>query len=339
MRSWYPNIHLCSYYVCSRHFYILKNEISRQGRYWIGMKRTIIFLFLAVHFATQPREQEKVQPILEGHLALPTSQQTSPIFCFGQNIVDKGDKQAFAFLNSFIGKNNNFTDIIPNFFYGIRDNFSVIVGIPIVANCTSPSQACLKQGFDAIFMQFEYAFYNDDHTTYANQMTFVANAFAPLRSNNTCDGNRAVVTGPASLAFANLDSPSCFLGMTASHMATDWYYFISSGGVIPLEFHGRKGDSQFLYQGGISRNIYYIPNQLIISGLLELFGTLSKPNITSSRDKQSCSLNNSFYIGPSFWIATEKFIFNFGIAFPVTKQKGPAKNRFLFALETGWKFS
>ncbi len=304
--------------------------------------KKIFFIICLVFAKIKAREQEKVEFVPEGNLALPTSQQTSPLFCFGQNIVDKGDIQAYMFINSFIGKNNNFTDLIPNVFYGITDDLSVIAGIPIVAQFKVPHQSCSERGFDSIFVQFEYAFYNDDHPTYANQATLVANVSAPLRSPKMTTISIGNVSRPAAIAFPGLESPSFFFGLTASHMATDWYYFASAGAVIPVSFHETKADTQFLYQAGICRNIYYKPHKLIISGLLEFFGTLSKPNKVPCANfaQNNRCLTNIFYIGPSLWIATERFIFDIGIAFPVTKQKNDGtKNTCLFALETGWKFN
>jgi len=40
--------------------------------------------------------EKEIQHIKEGNFALPTSQQPSPLFSFGQNILDKGDIQALA---------------------------------------------------------------------------------------------------------------------------------------------------------------------------------------------------------------------------------------------------
>ena len=78
------------------------------------MKKILFILFyVSVAFS---RDQEKVDHIIEGNLALPTSQQPSPLFCFGQNIVDKGDVQIFGDVDYLKGKNLKFSEFIPSFF-------------------------------------------------------------------------------------------------------------------------------------------------------------------------------------------------------------------------------
>ncbi len=276
------------------------------------MKKIFFFLFLCVIVTKiYTREPNGGTHIYEGNLALPTAQQPRPLFCFGQNIVDKSDIQAFLFASSLSSKNSNFTEVIPNIIYGISDNCVFLAGIPIAAK----SKLCHKNssGFESVFAQLEYAFYNDDHATYANQMTFVSNI---------------VITGKKNFPSQFAHPSSFFFGMTASHMATDWYYFISPGIIVPVS-HKNNASLTFLYQWGISRNIYYIPQKLLATLLLEFFGEFRKD-----------SHEHNLYIGPSLWITTQHFILDIGIAFPVIQKTiDQSKNNLLFSVEVGWKFN
>ena len=73
---------------------------------------------------------------------------------------------------------------------------------------------------------------------------------------------------------------------------------------------------------------------------MEFFGATNskKNNITSTINKNLIS--DGFYIGPSLWISTQKFIFNTGIAFNASKSE-ISKNKFkyFFAFELGYKFN
>ena len=61
----------------------------------------------------------------KGILALPTSQQPGPLFCFGQNSADQGDLQAFG----IVAKNKQSVDVVPTVLYGVSDSFSLLCAL------------------------------------------------------------------------------------------------------------------------------------------------------------------------------------------------------------------
>lgn len=267
-------------------------------------------------------------PVSIGNLSLPTSQQPGPLFCLGQNIVDKGNFQSFIYTDWQNGFNKRFNEIIPQFLYGISDSLSLFVSIPIatqfkINNC--PNYNC-SRGIEDMYVQLEYAYYTKENMQAVTQATVVANITFPTGSitKNPRLGNGSV---------------SFLLALTASHMATDWYYFISGGAQITTTKNNIKFGNEFYYQGGIGRNIDYIPNGRIITLLLESFGIYSQKN-RAFGIINPMSGGNVFYIGPSLWISTSNFIFSTGIAFPiVNNDKEFGNNNYYYTLEVGYKFN
>lgn len=280
---------------------------------------SLIIIFFAL--STFCRE-EKMDHVLKGNLALPTSQEPGPLFCLGQNIVDKGDFQGY-FLTDMIGsKNNNFVQVMPSILYGFSDNFSLYAGLPIGVH--GKLNTIHPTSLDDALIQLEYAFYTKDTPTYANQITVVANVQIPTKISRL---HRALPLNP----------PHFLLGLTANHMSCDWYFFGSSA----IEF-GKKNDGKnfghiFYYQGGLGKNLYYVSNKRILTFVFELFGAYYKPSKHNSLSKHS---SNIFYGGPCIWFSTPRLIFQTGIAFPFTQKLFRlAKTDYFLAAELGWKFN
>ena len=198
------------------------------------------------------------------------------------------------------------------------------IALPIAAQFKANNQ-CRSQLEDLI-LQVEYAFYNKDRPTYANQATVVFNMTLP--------------TGRSSIVIPNTYyMPSFFLGFTLSHMSHDWYVFASPGATITLPHKNTRFGDIFYYEAGFGRNLYYISNKFIITGLVEFFGTYQRPDKLCGR-KELNSEGNNFFIGPSLWIATQRFIFEAGIAFPVVHNSiNTGKHNYFFSAEMGWKFN
>lgn len=289
------------------------------------MKRTILFIFYAI--AIHAREEDNGPSLKEGNLALPTSQQPSPLFCFGQNIVDKGDFQLFGLANCLVGDQKNFSELTPYFIYGISDTFSLTAGIPFATQFKINNDK--SSGIQDIFVQGEYAFFNKDALHYAQQATLVANITFPAGSTN-----KVPATGNG--------APTFFLGLTANHMSKNWYLFASPGVTIIPSSSNTAAHNVFFYQWGIARNLYYQPSKMVVTLLLEFFGLYNK--LSSAADIVVAPANRNFginnlFIGPSLWVATERFILSTGIAFPAMQELRTNKNHLLFAFELGWKFN
>ena len=137
-------------------------------------------LCISVIITNHAREHEIVH-LEEGNLALLTSQQPGPLFCFGQNILDQGDVQAFVLSNSLKGKHKRFTHVVPNLLCGVTDTASLFAVIPVATQLRLDKHC--SSGIEDIFIQGEYAFYNQDKLTHANQATLVANITLPTGSS------------------------------------------------------------------------------------------------------------------------------------------------------------
>ena len=121
----HPSIHFSTF-----HF---EKHSGRAGKY--ANKKLFLALLITSLNIIYSRDQDTIEHVLEGNLALPTSQQPSPLFCFGQTVIDKGDIQAFIFEDTIAGKNKNFSEVIPNFVYGRNNNLALSGGIPIASKC------------------------------------------------------------------------------------------------------------------------------------------------------------------------------------------------------------
>lgn len=272
----------------------------------------------------QAREEQRSH-IYAGNLALPTSQQPSPLFCFGQEVVDKHNLQLFAYINSLLNKQADFTQVIPNILYGITDELTLTAGTPTAAKFKY--QNIRSSGIGDLFIQTEYAFYNKDRSTYAQQATCVAQMTFPSGSLK-----KNPPTG--------FGSPTFLIGATAGHMGINWYLFTCFGGIITTPHHNNQFPNTILYQWGIGRNIYYISEKLIITLLAEFFGSYTSTTRIRGPHYKNFDANN-FYIGPSLWISTRHFIFNPGIAFSLYKQQAndPTRGRVLVSADIGWTFN
>jgi len=284
---------------------------------------SIVTLFFFVDTAANCLHHHEPNQIKKGHLALPTSQETSPLYAFGQNIVDKGDLQLFLYSGSLIGNANSFTEVDPSLLYGITNELSLFVELSIAAKFDQCGRS--SSGLGDLLAQLEYSLYEKDSMTATNQITLVGGAILP--------------TGKA-LIFPStgFGAPGFFIGATASHMGADWYVFTSQGGIITTEHKKTKFGNAALYQFGISRSVGNRPGW-IFAPMLELFGIYTqRPKIKGRLDLNSGG--NSFFIGPSIWIASERLIVQAGVAFVVAEHlfgRQPASH-FFPAADIGWKF-
>ena len=184
----------------------------------------------------------RAEHLWQGNIALPTSQQTAPLFSFGQNLVDKGDILAFAEIDYLKGKNQTFAEVIPSFLYGINDNLALFIAAPI-ATKFNVNKHC-SSGLEDMYVLLEYAFHNKETLRYNNQATVLASVSLPTGSTK-----KNPSTG--------LGSPSFFLGTTQSHLGIDWYIFASQGILLTTSHHNTKVGNEF-FMNLVSAKIYAI---------------------------------------------------------------------------------
>ncbi len=219
----------------------------------MSIKKLFFLCVITVVGSLYSRESDKheVGQMKIGNLALPGSQQPGPLVGFGQNIVDRYDLQMFVFVGFLKGHRKNFTEVGPSIVYGIRDNLSLFIELPIAASFTLNGQH--SSGQEDLLIQLEYAFYTYETETCTDELTLVTSFSLP--SGNDC---KEPETG--------FGSPSFFLGATASHLATDWYYYVSPGVLLTTKYgNNTKSGNQFFYQAGFGRNIAYCPDKWILA--------------------------------------------------------------------------
>jgi hypothetical protein len=272
------------------------------------------------------KEKDTVQQVKIGNLALPGSQQPGPLLGIGQNVIDKKDLQAFIYPGWFLGKQKNFTEIIPSILYGIRDDLSIFIELPLAQHFSLDGQH--SSGAEDIIAQLEYAPYTYESTTATNAITIITSILFP-----TGKDKKNPPTG--------FGSPSFILGFTASHLATKWYCFTSYAALLTTKHnHNTKSGNEFIYQAGFGRNIAYRSDRWILTGILELNGIYTqKRKINGIVDQDSGG--NVIMFGPSLWFSTQHFIAQVGVA-PIVSQHlfgNQLKNSVFIACNFGWKFN
>jgi len=303
----------------------VKNEramMARVEKFYVLIIAIIMPTFSIVGKAV--REDGKIEQIKVGNFALPLSQQAGPLFSFGQNIIDKGDSLLLASFNQLRGSGINFKEVTPAFLYGITDNFSLFLQLPIAANFKFENSS--SHGLEDFLVQFEYAFYTKETTTIAADITCVANIGIP--------------TGSAfKEPFTGFGAPSFFLGLTAGYATPKWYFFTEYGVDVTTSHKKTKFGNQFLYEFGLTRNIWYKPDKWLFNVMVEFDGTYRQRNkILGSVDCNSGG--NIILFGPSLWFSTQRLILEIGIDGVVFQHLfgDQPKEKYIIATTFGWTF-
>ena len=214
---------------------------------------------------------------------------------FGENVIDKGQVQLFLFGDEFKRRKGYFIDVIPGILYGVTEEFSVFLNIPIAPRYKEKRNH--SAGFEDLFVQLEYAFYNAEHCYSTDQATIVGNVTFPTGSSK-----KQPATG--------FDSPSFFLGATYNHTAVDWFYFGSLGAGFTTFHSNSKTADFYLYEMGFGRNIPSGPGW-IFAWMVEIDGLYASRNIVSGGVDPN-SGGNVIFVTPSLWISTDTIVIQLG---------------------------
>lgn len=266
----------------------------------------------------------KFEPLKIGNLSLSASQQPGPLLGFGQNIIDKGDFLFYNYVDALLGDHKTFVEVEPALLYGLQDNLSVYFEVPVAA--TLKWGDFRSSGLEDMFVQFEYAPYSHNSQKANKQITTLAALYFPTGSIR-----KFPITGA--------DSPSVFLGFTANYLATDWYCYLSSGGIITTEHNNTRAGSQFLYQAGFGRNIAYKSEQWTFMWMVEMSGNYTQKRKIDGIVNPNTG-GNVILLGPSLWFSTPRFIMQAGVAgVPYQHLFGTQfSNKIYYALNCAWKF-
>lgn len=274
--------------------------------------------------ATQQGAEEAEKTLKEGNLAFPPSQQPTPLVSFGQNIINRKELQAEFQLNEFKGDRQYFINAIPILIYAFTDNFSLLLSAPIAVRYREGHHH--SSGPQDTLIQFEYSFYTKAYRTFYDQATVVASVTIPTGSTK-----KTPATG--------IGSNSFFIGGTYSRMGINWFYFVSSGGLLTTSSHRMRAGNQFLYQMGIGRRIYNSAEWLF-AWMIEFDGTYFWPDIIKGR-RDPNSGGNIIYLTPSLWISSKDSVFfQFGIGVPIQQHLfgNQKKMDYQLIFQSGWLF-
>lgn len=287
----------------------------------------VLILFVVCSITAKESEKwvkEKIEKVHVGNFALPTSQQPGPLIGFGQNIVDKGELQLFAYGDQLKGKRKSFAEIAPSLLYGITDKFSLFIEQSVAVKFKN--EQFTSHGLEDLLVQFEGVVYAQETTVTVNEITLVGNMTLPTGS-----ATKQPPTG--------FGAPTFFLGFTVSRTKLDWYYFSAMGGIITTSHHQTKFGKEFLYQFGVSKNIVYKADRWIFNWMVELDGLYRQNNrIRGIVDRSSGG--NTIVLGPSLWFSTQRLILQGGISAVVADHPFgmQTKNNYFAAANVGWKF-
>lgn len=300
----------------------------------IGKHQQLKYIFLLsvcvdVSFIFARMEKPKIEQIKSGNFSLLSSQQPGPLLSFGQNMLDKHDLQFFLYSTDLVGENKNLTSIVPEFLYGIRDNFSILFELPIASVFQVEDE--VYQGLQDILVQLEYAVIDKITHDATTQVTLVGNVTFPTGSEPSIHQQNF-----GSLSF---HAPTFFLGTTISHMSTVWYPFVSVGTQITTKGQNTKLGNQILYQAGLNRNISCKPDKYIFNVMLEFDGAYKEKNETNGVIDHN-SGGNQILLGPSCWFSTPHFTFQAGASWVVYQNLNgvQSKNNYCLAIDVGYKF-
>lgn len=279
----------------------------------------------------KPEKQDKKEKAPEpskllkvGNLAFRSSQQPVPLVAFGQNLIGENQVVMQLFADAMKGEHQYFIDIAPVLIYGFLDNFSIFISTPYAVRFRQ--DGFHSSGPQDFIIQLEGAPYTQEHYTYYDQMTIVANVTIPSGSSTK---------NPPTGAGAN----SFFLGLTYSTLGINWLYFSSYGGIFFTSSHRTQFGNQFLYQAGVGRRIFSNADWLL-DWIIEMDGTYTERNkIQGVIDSNSGG--NVIAITPSLFLASKKsLVVQAGIGFPVVQQLfgQQDKNDYLLELKLSWSF-
>jgi len=266
-------------------------------------------------------EDNKKEKAKTGNFALPTSQQPSPFFSIGQNIVEKGDFLATGTNVFYKGPCQKFPATTLNLLYGITDQLSVFFDIPEASKYQHART--ITSEVDYVTLGSEYSFYTKEEETHTKQATVLTTLQIPY-------------TYIPPISEAGIQGITYLLGGTAAYMSSLWYLFISGGFSLtkPKRAHGIF--TQFIYENGIGINLGN-PDGWIALALFEFNGVYA---LSFKAPGQFLPATNLIFWGPGLFLSSKRIILQAGFQWPIV-QTGftlQSKMDFRAAVALTWKF-
>jgi hypothetical protein len=264
----------------------------------------------------------QADPPETGNFAVSFSQEPGPLIAFGQNIVARHQAQIALFGDDYVVVQRHEMDFIPGFLYGISDDLSIYFRLPFTPSYRTGSAA--SAGLEDATLQMEYAYYTRETHQFADQATLVGSVNLPTGSST-----KNPPTGYGSSSF--------FIGGTFSRLYTTWYFFTSEGATLTTPHGQTRFGDQFLYQGGVGRNMFDIDSRWIFAWILEADGQYTQKNkISGTIDPNSGG--NVVYLTPSLLASSRRLTAQAGIGAPVTQHLfgNQTSNKYVVAFNLSW---
>lgn len=262
------------------------------------------------------------EPPIAGNFILPYTQQPGALYGFGQNILAKNELQVSILGDNFVGVGNHFVDVYPILIYGITDNLSVLLTMPVASSYKEGGNH--SSGVEDTFLQFEYNFFNKSTSTYSDSATVVVNMSYPTGS-----AQKQPQTG--------FGSSTYFLGFTWDRTYVDWFLFTGYGAVFTTQRDGIKLGNEYLYQYGFGRNITNINNKWILAWMVEVDGQYTEKSKSNGMTDPDTG-GNFIYVTPSLWLSSKNLIFQLGAGWPITQNLlgNQSSNKYLLIGNITW---
>lgn len=285
----------------------------------------IFFIFVILTDIPLCANSQSITQVKKGNFSLPTSQQPGPLIGFGQNIVNKHDLQYYNYINHLHGNNKKYTEVVPTILYGIRDDLSMYLQLPIAAQLKNGDFT--YHGIEQFLAQFEYTPYNNGTEYAVNQFTIVSNL--TINKNQTHAKNLKRSSGPASI----------FVGFTASHTDPKWYPFTCIGAWFPIPTGSEKAGILAFYGWGLSGNICYKADHYMLNWMIELDGIYQQKNKVMGVPEPNFG-GNTIILGPSVWFSTQRLIIQVGLSGVVYEHLYGIQNKsnYYLSIDIAWKF-
>ena len=260
---------------------------------------------------------DKWPPPKVGNFALPGSQQPGPFVSFGQTLIGRNYLQlTFSTYSPYRDISGPFDTLNASLTYGVTDNTSLYFNFPVSADRQAGSRAShnFSLGLRDISLQLEQAIYTAGNKRYQDQITIVGALLLPI--NDVTNVNIPEGYSP----------PSYFFGTTYNRTYVDWFGFVSPGFLFSTSHDGLRLGSQYMYQAGIGRNIFFVGEQSSLFGLLELDGNYTEKNRGFGADFAD-SGGNVITLTPSLTLSTQTLMVQVGIGFPVVQNLYGSQNK------------
>lgn len=260
------------------------------------------YLLLTIILNTMAHD---IQPLPIGNFANERKPVTN--FGFGQNITTKNNLIIYESFAQQKSSEENYITLSPEFLYGITNELSFFINIPIFLKLHT--QHVNSSGIGDLLTQLEYAWFIKRTLDWQIQSTLVTNITFPTGAVvASSSAIRHPSTGYGALSF--------FVGFTASYLSPAWYLFISDGGIITKTGpNGHKVGNTFLYQFGGGYNLGN-PDNITLLLLLEFNGIFAKPNKNCGKPEAN-SGGNIIYVGPSIYASRHRWVVEAGIQLPL----------------------